>query len=467
MKTLLSRVEVVYQFKKQLIAHYDNNPLNLLSCFFMYLGFLVKFAHQDLVEFTKWQIADMCMAIYNPKIDVRLVALEVAWLYTRRGGKTRGLSILAVFFALLGYDVAWRAPHGEQLKKAGQWFLMNPFTEKIMIRSENVVRIIGSPDISIAPMTTGRVAGGDCDVLILDEGGWILKRLQAYIMYLTCRPMVSTSKFKHIINASTPARDTAFEDEFKSISKLEIKLKIKLTSIHDCEDCSWITPEWIASEREKYPEWYILLNYYCKWTVPYGAVFEKIWEVSDPKSPINAKQLSRVVATHAGVDHNGGDRNNPHYLVTGTFDMEFFYVLDEYKFTDLNFLFDPRFRGLSFEIEDGGFNMQWVDQEIRMGFVAIYFGWTKEEKMGRVQELRNRYIVIDKQRAPDTYTNFLNAGYSKTSRLVELEKRTDQHGMDCSLHLFHPANANFQVYGKTQHAPIQRRIGSGNRTLRV
>ena len=52
-----------------------------------------------------------------------------------------------------------------------------------MIKTYNIVRVYYSPEISIAPMTAGRVAGGDCDILVLDEGGWIRKDLQAYQMY--------------------------------------------------------------------------------------------------------------------------------------------------------------------------------------------------------------------------------------------------------------------------------------------
>ena len=464
---LIEKHKVVSQFKIQLMQIYDNKPSNLIKCFMIYLGFLYKFAHQELTELTQWQINDMCMSIYNAKIDVRKVALETAWLYTRRGGKTRGLTIIAVFFALLGYEVAWRAPHGEQLTKAGYWFAFNPFVVKIMIKTYNIVRVFYSPDISIAPMTAGRVAGGDCDILILDEGGMIRKDLQAYQMYLTCRPMVSTSDFRHIINASTPARDTAFQDEWDFIHTLENELNTTLTSTHDCEDCSWIPPEWIESEKRKYPMWYIEMNYYCKWTVPYGAVFEKIYEVHDPKCPIPPAKLWAMTATHAGVDHNAGSRDNPHYIVTTTFDDTFFYILDEYPFTDLWFLFDPKFKHISMEIEDLGYNIQWVDQEVRMGLTAIYYGWTKEEKMARVQALRNRILVIDKTRAPLTYTNIQNAGYDKKSNEVKLEKRTDQHGLDCILHSFHPINFNVTVHERTRHAPIKRSFGSYDRGLRV
>lgn len=467
MNYLRDKKKVIRQFKEQLLDIYDGKSENLITCFRMYLGFLRKFADAELTEFEQFQLDDMEMSIYNPAINTFLIALETAWLYTRRGGKTRGLAILAPFFSLLDKDVAWRAPHGEQLKKAGYWYSLNPFTEKVMIRTENVIRIVNSPDISIAPMTVGRVAGGDCDVLILDEGGWIMKHLQAYLMYLTCRPMVSTSKFKHIINASTPARDTAFEDEWNFIQKSEDENNLTLSSLHDCEDCHWITPEWIAAESKKYPKWYIELNYYCKWTVPYGAVFEKVYDVNDYNSPITKETLWSMIPTHAGVDHNGGDKAHPHYIVTGTFDDNFLYILDEYKFTDLNFLFDPKFRHYSFEIEDGLFNTQWTDQEKSMGFDALYFGWNKEDKMKRVQEVRNRITIIDKTRCPDTYRNFMNAGFNPKSRLMELEKRTDQHGLDCVLHLMHPSSANMQIYGRTAHAPIEKRFGDTTRQLRI
>ena len=284
----------------------------------MYLAFLYKFADRPgtpdkyrLALWTRWQIKDMEMAIHNPKIDVRKIALEIAWLYTRRGGKTRGLTIIAVFFSLIGYQVAWRAPHGEQLKKAGFWFNANPFVQAVMIKSTNIIRVYNSLNISIAPMTAGRVAGGDCDVLIYDEGGWIYKHLKAYEFFLASRPMVSNSEFKHVINASTPARDTAFQDEWDEIEKLEIEYDTKLTAEHDADDCPWITPEFIESESKKYPKWYIEMNYFCKWTVPYGAVFEKIILVgsADQKEhypQFDAQFLYKVKADRCGVDHNGG-----------------------------------------------------------------------------------------------------------------------------------------------------------------
>lgn len=476
---LRNKKKVIKQFIIQLRQEYNNNPKNLIRCFMMYLGFLIAFADppntpikKRLALFTKWQIKDMIMCIYNEKIDTAIIILETALMYTRRGGKTRGLSIIAVFFAILGYDVAWRSPKGEQLRKAGFWFGRNPFVERVSIRNDNTIRIYHSPYINIAPLSVGRVAGGDCDIMIYDEGGWVEKRLQAYELYLASRPMVANSHFKHIIHGSTAGRDTAFQDAWDDIELLEIEYDTKLTSIHTCEDCEWITPEFIESESKKYPRWYIELNYWCVWSVVRGAVFEKIIVVGSAKQmkeypQFDSEFLYKVAATRCGVDHNAGDVNSPHYLVTGHYDDNFVYVLDEYTFTDLRFLFDERWKYLSMEIEDGLFNTQFTKQEMAMGKSAIYQEFSEDLKMVRVQEIRNRTIIIDKERAPLAYKNILNAAYDKNSNKVKLEKRTDQHGLDCIIHFMHEVSGTADVFGGYRRAPEKRSYFTPRKILKV
>ena len=479
---LRDKRKVIHQFIKQLREVWDEDYPNPIRAFRIYLGFLRKYADppgtrekDKIALWTTWQLEDMEMCLYNPKINPEIETLLNVIMRSRRSAKTRDGTTMWNFWAILGYDCGWRTPIGGQLQKAGFWFSRSPFVEKVSIK-DRYVRYI-SPlmkSLDIAPLTHGSAKGGDCDCMFYDELGDVMKRLQAYIIYLQSRPMVANSDWKHITSSSTPWRDTAFQDEWEITQKLERKYNTKLTSEHTCDDCAWITPEFIASERENYPIWYIEAMYYCKWTVPHGAVFERIYEVSDPKSPVNAERLYQILATHCGVDHNAGDRDNPHYIVTTTFDENFFYVLDEYPFygtqddmSGLSFLFDNKFKRLSMEIEDGLYNIQFTDQEKRMGLAVIYYAWTKEEKMTRVQELRNRFIVIDKTRAPLTYKNILNAGYNKTSKFVELEKRTDQHGLDCILHSYHPSSGGMQVYAKTKHAIKKRPFQKQVRTLRI
>lgn len=482
MSYLREKRKVIHQFIKQLREVWDEDYPNPIRAFRMYLGFLRKYADppgtrdkDKLALWTDWQLKDMEMCIYNPKINPEIETLLNVILRSRRTAKTRDGTTMWNFWACLGYDCGWRAPIGGQLQKAGFWFSRSPFVEKVSVK-DRYVRYI-SPlmnTLDIAPLTPGSSKGSDCDCMFYDELGDVMKRLQAYVIYLQSRPMVANSDWKHICSSSTPWRDTAFQDEWEITQRLEKKYDTKLMSEHTADDCSWITPEFLESERENYPAWYIEAMYYCKWTVPYGAVFERIIEVHDPKyldKPTADHTYSAILATKkprlAGVDHNAGDRDSPHYLVTGDYDDNFVYVLDEYQFTDLSFLFEEKFRHISMEIEDGLYNIQFTDQEKMMGKDAIYQEFSKELKMQRVQEIRNRWMIIDKERAPLTYSNVLNAAYSQTSRLPELEKRTDQHGLDCVIHLMHQTAGGISVFESSPHQPIKRLFKPQRRILRV
>ena len=90
------------KFKEQLIELYDNDPKNLTQCFMAYIGFLMEHSLDDKYkQFTKWQIEDMLMSVYNPKINTVREVLETAWCYTRRGGKSQKLTVVGIFWSLL------------------------------------------------------------------------------------------------------------------------------------------------------------------------------------------------------------------------------------------------------------------------------------------------------------------------------------------------------------------------------
>jgi len=474
MSNLKEKRKVINTFTRQLREVWKEEYPNPIKPFQMYLGFLRKFADppgtrdkDKLALWTSWQLDDMEMCIYNKDINPEQETLQTTILRARRSAKTRDGSTVAVFPAILGYDVAWRAPIGGQLSKAGFWFSRNPFVKDVKLKERRVEFI--SPDckyIDIAPLTPGSTKGGDCDWMFYDELGDVIKRLQAYLLYLQSRPMVANSDFKHITNFSTPWRDTAFQDEWDITKKLEQQYNTILTSEHTADDCPWLTPEFIESEKANYPSWYIDAMYYCKWTVPYGAVFEKIIVVGDPKYPHLTKEwLLAIKPKFIGVDFNAGDRDKPHYLLTLNYDEDNVYILDEFPFTDLSFLFEERWRFLSMECEDGLWNSQFTEQTKSMGLSCIYFEWNESDKMERVQELRNRTIIIDKDRAPLTHQNFLNAAYDPNSRLVKLEKRTDQHGLDCALHGMHQLGGTIHVSQRPD--PYKGKVFAKQRILHV
>ncbi|KKK89692.1 hypothetical protein LCGC14_2730530, partial [marine sediment metagenome] len=225
------------------IKEYYNRTKDDIGAFRYYLGFLKTFAPERYKLCNQWQREDMEMSISNPKIDTKREVLETAWNYTRRGGKSQKLTVLGVFFSLIEKLVIWRSPHADQLGQASQWFNMNPFVKKVQINNLNKVEVYGSPDINISVLSAGKVASREADILIYDEGGWVFKHLALYKFYKASRPMVAASQYRHIIHASTPARNTAFHEEWENLKDLEIKLNTRFTSLHDDEDCEWITPE--------------------------------------------------------------------------------------------------------------------------------------------------------------------------------------------------------------------------------
>ena len=88
----MKRSEACIRFKKALLPIYKES--GIVVAFFTYLGFLRQFTkNKQLVEFTDWQVDDMLMCLENEKIDNSKEALEIAINYTRRGGKSRKLSM--------------------------------------------------------------------------------------------------------------------------------------------------------------------------------------------------------------------------------------------------------------------------------------------------------------------------------------------------------------------------------------
>ena len=126
---------------------------------------------------------------------------------------------------------------------------------------------------------------------------------------------------------------------------------------------------------------------------------------------------------------------------------------------------DLRWYDLSVEIEDDLWNTQFTEQTKSMGLSCIYFGWNEAQKQERVQEVRNRTIIIDKTRAPLTYKNLLEAAYDQGSRLAKLEKRTDQHGMDCLLHGVHQVGGT--IYTPQRPDPLRGKVFTKQRILKV
>lgn len=459
----MNRKLVCIRFKEQLLALYNNDSTKLVDCLYAYLGFLMEHSlHDDYKHFTSWQIKDMIMSIYNPLIDTRYSVLETLWRYTRRGGKSQKLTVIAVFFSLLDKRVVWRCPHSDQLHQCTEWFSMNPFVYEEKVSTQNAVRIYNSPEINVSVLSAGRVASRGVDVLIYDEMGWCFNHLQLYEYYKASRPMIAASGFKHIIHASTPAKNTVFHEEWEALKELEQKYNCRFTSYHPWQDCHWISKEWVELERMKNFDcpWYVQQNYDAEWVVYGGAIFNNIIVLGDlrnPEYPSNYFDRFRLhrggfYTTHAGVDFNGDLVG--HYLVEIQYDDNFVYVIKEERFLDLNRLSKLRLwdvhEPISIEVEEGLFNIPFARDCRRLGIPAIYKEFDEYLKMERIADLKARTIIIDKRSCPVTYKNLIEAAYDQSSRLPKLEKRTDQHGLDALIHAIHESGA--KIHFRRKHA---------------
>lgn len=440
----MKRAQACLLFKKGLIELYQTE--GIVAAFYAYLGFLKTYAkNPKLTQWTNWQIDDMIMCIYNSKIDVSREALETALDYTRRGGKTRSLSILATFFSLIHLRVVWRAPHSDQTVQAAEWFDMNPFVESQKIRTQFRVEIFGSPEISVAVLSEGRIASREADVLIYDEGGTVMTYHANFDYYKNSRPMIAASQNKYIIHASTDCQGSVFYEELHALNEKEHIYKTKFTSIHPWRDTTWITPEWIEQEKKAHLDcdWYIDQNYNCIAVVRGGRIFRNIIEVGSeyqPNFPFGF--LDQFTATNAGVDFNG--ENIGHYIELIAYDDEYIYCLEEINFTDLLDLF--RYENLQLELEDGLFNTAFTDQTKRMGLVCLYQEWQEPIKHTRLQELVNRKIVINRHKTPILYKNLLEAGWDEKHPRPKLKKRPDQHGLDALMHCMTTSSGDVNVF---------------------
>lgn len=430
---------VCINFKKVLWEDYEERDQDIIRSLMIYISFLMQHSPADYGKFAPWQVADMCMSTYNPKVDITKTALETLWRYSRRGGKSQKLTALSVFGSLMDLKMVWRATYADQLGQASEWFNMNPFVSDNKITSSNTVRVFGSPDINISVLSEAKVASRGADWLIYDEGGWCFKNHKKHEYYVASRPMLAASQTKRITHASTPAKMTSFHDASINLEKTEAKLNTKLTSWHPWGDCPWISKEWVEQERQLHSDcaWYVDQNYEALWVIYGGAVFNNVILEGDPSYPAYPLGFLQAMKETQGIDFWGVDFNGEdtqHFRIGIKYDINNVYVLEETRFLDL-----WQLDGLlgSLELEDGMYNNKYTAQTKRMGINARYKQWNEDSKHLRVGALQERNIIINKTTCPITYKNLLEAALDKNSRLPKLEKRSDQHGLDGLLHAMH------------------------------
>lgn len=380
------------------------------------LDYYLNFLPFPLDEF---QLKDLHLAVSYP---------EVAWIRTRRGGKSRDLTIIAVFLAILEYKVIWRAPFSDQIKQAVLYFQHNPFVKKIAVYSRSEVDIFFSPSLEVGGMTVGKTASLGCDCLIYDEGGKVEKDKLMYQNYLYSRAMIAAStREKFIIHGTTPAIYTAIEETVEA-------LPAECVSTHPYTDCHWIPDAFIEDEALKHANdpWYIDQEYRCMFIVRGGAFFTNIKTY---------QELGIEAPTewdHMGVDFNGIG----HMLVRIRYDDKYIYCGPDLVVQEIAQIKQYIQGKMHVEVEEGGANMGYVNQcDFPYEYQRVVDQWSST----RCAELCKRTIVVDERLNQGLIKNLREAIHNPLKEGIP-KKRDDQHYLDGLMHAIHPWQPKVKTY---------------------
>jgi len=357
--------------------------------------------------FELFQIMDLHMFIDNP---------ESAAIRSRRGGKSRDLSVIGVFLALLEYKVIWRAPYSDQLKQAALYLQHNPFVKRIALASRNEVDVFFSPSMEVGSLTVGKTASLGCDALIYDEGGKVEKDKLMYQNYLYSRAMIAASmRPKFIIHGTTPAIYTAIEETVDGLPD-------KAVSIHPYTDMHWISDDFVVDEQKKHMHdpWYIDQEYRCMFVVRGGAVFDNI------KTYQELGLSKPTFYNRMGIDFNGAIG---HMVVRTQMNEQYILCAPDLVVHDLDEI--PKYieKHMEVEIEDGGYNAGFVKHapfQYQKRLVNDTFSST------RLHELKSRTIVVDEVDNYQLIKNLRESMYDERKPIIK--KRNDQHYLDGLLH---------------------------------
>jgi hypothetical protein len=382
-------------------------------------------------EYCKWQVQDLLKVEENTRFAFRR---------TRRGSKTRDMSMYSIFKAICGWKVFWRAALGEQLNQSRIYFSLNPFVQEV---TRDYVKIRGfrnqTPQeernrFTLRVIGEGSGRGGECDLLAIDEGGSLVYPYQKDSYYATTKTLASgrNPQFK-IIQFSTPKRGSVFEEfccGVGGVGGIENKGLVSVRTVHECP---WIRPEVVEMDREYQPEFWYKQEYLAQWTTAAGAIFHddqfilcdfdvdevkkarpNKWWVSGflPGSDGKIVKYRLPEQVYGGVDF-GGESSSGHAYIELSYDEHNLYILRERIFhrtsTLKTYLEERAANGVSIEIESGGYNEGFRDQLRQFKAKA----WDGEVESKRLGEATARHIIIDPQRCPRMFRDLQVAAWEE------------------------------------------------------
>jgi len=430
----------------------------------LYIGFIQLYASSDAIKrIEQFQFDDMMMAI---------VSRECMWLRSRRGGKSRDLSLIGIFFAIVGLRVLWFAPASDQLKQATQYFFMNPFCDGV---TRNTVKVVNGRDFDLSMLTKGRSASKGTDVLIYDEGGKISTALLQYEYYKYSRAIVADAIWKgdkHIIHASTPCIGTALEVEHNDLKKLSTDL----ISEHPWQDCWWITEEWVEGERARNLEdpWYVTQEYECGWCVRGNGVFDNVRTMTAEQFGLETEGKR---CTHVGVDINkremaiGVHIDRLAETIYVLFEKEYSWVDDQKCFLELRsqrmigngraVWMDPH---ALIEFENGGYNEKEA-LSVRFQIGSSVLGWTDPIKGDRLHVARSMQIIICPAFTPRLHKDLREAVYHPLKAIYLKDNAHPCHYLDAFLHALVSSGRTLLFPKKSEGAKLRENKLTGSKYL--
>lgn len=387
---------------------------NKRDAFYAYIGFLQIYAHDiKLTEFTDGQIADILMAIENE---------EVLLLRTRRGGKTRDLTVLAVFWSIVNLRPIWFSVERDQKHQPKQWLYMNPFV--VNVTGEFIEVLNRKYKIPFSALTKGKSASKGADCAIYDEGGKIDLNHEKYDYYLYSRAIVSESKELHIVHASTASLGTV---EYLVYTEL-MGIDPSLVSTRTWRECPWLSEAFIESERAKHPEdpWYILQEYECMHVPRGGALLVNVVVCEESELPpteqwgVDIGKTFQFVGTTINHDWT-------RCWVTDEKELDYYTEHEKIQMRDI-------FRHYPVEIEDGGFNYhpaRMLADEVNLRRSE----WKKEIKSERLGIARTfKTIYVCPAKTPNTYRDLIESIYHKLHPIWLKDNQHPCHFLDAFMH---------------------------------
>lgn len=417
---------------------------NMENSLRMYLKLLSKFGKPrgiyDIRPYSETQIQDMLLTFKHP---------EVLLLRSRRAGKTRDMTVLAIFYVIVGFTVNWFSVTEDQLDVVRTWFELNPFTSKITL---NMVEVIGSNDIiNFGILSAGQSVSKGANVLFFDELRSCPKKDIKYRYYLNARGQLAATKDFHIISGSTTETGSAEHDQYQSL----LNTDPEAISIHPYTDFPHLSEEFIETERLQHLEdpWYVNQEYKCIHVTRGGAVFDNITEL--PK-----QSFSNLPITHIGMDINAMEMVVGLHITSNRkecyvlFEKTYQYTKDQECFNELRGEY-LTYKGITFrihkecniEIENGGYNEKEC-MIVAPKIDATMVRWDDTIKGDRMRIARSMQIFMNRELTPRLYEDLTTCIYHPLKPIYLKDNQHPNHWTDAFFHSIGAESSKLSIYSK-------------------